>query len=94
MARHESEYKNNIPTATEYNKKIAKYYFEDKKTIEDLSKCHPVLLATKFFEMRKDLADFKTEHKIMKRILIEHGLWEELLDDDEFLAFLREDYEG
>lgn len=43
-------------------------------------------------KLQKDLHDFKSEHNIMKKILIDHGLWEELLNNDEFLKYLREDY--
>lgn len=39
------------------------------------------------------LQEFKTEHKIMKKILIEHGLWETLLNDDDFIDHLKEEDE-
>lgn len=42
----------------------------------------------------KDILDMKTEHRIMKRIIQENGLWETLLNDKEFLEYLRKDYEG
>lgn len=45
-------------------------------------------------KLQKELYDFKSEHDIMKKMLIDHGLWEELLNNDEFLKYLREDYEG
>ena len=32
-----------------------------------------------------------TEHKIMKRILVENGLWEKLLNDGEFINYLKEE---
>lgn len=35
------------------------------------------------------LQEFKAEHKIMKQILIENGLWETLLNDERFLKHLR-----
>lgn len=35
--------------------------------------------------------EIKKEHKIMKRILVEHNLWETLLNDDEFIKYLREE---
>ena len=37
------------------------------------------------------LKEFKKEHDIMKKILIEQGLWETLLNDDRFLEHLREE---
>ena len=37
------------------------------------------------------LKEFKKEHDIMKKILIEKGLWETLLNDDRFLEHLREE---
>ena len=55
--------------------------------------CYQKLIAINA-KLQKDLHDFKSEHDIMKKILIDHGLWEELLNNDEFLKYLREDYEG
>lgn len=37
------------------------------------------------------LKEFKKEHEIMKKILIEKGLWETLLNNDRFLEYLREE---
>ena len=37
------------------------------------------------------LKEFKKEHEIMKKILIEKCLWETLLNDDRFLEYLREE---
>ena len=34
---------------------------------------------TKLFDYLNSLEEFKREHKIMKRILVEHNLWEKLL---------------
>ncbi len=45
-------------------------------------------------KLQKDLHDFKIEHDIMKRILCQHGLWETLLNDKEFIKYLKEDYTG
>lgn len=39
----------------------------------------------------KDYKEKSIEHKIMKRILIEHNLWETLLNDDEFIKYLEEE---
>lgn len=41
--------------------------------------------------LTNQLKEFKEEHKIMKQILIENGLWERLLNDDRFLKYLRDD---
>lgn len=41
--------------------------------------------------LQDQLKEFKEEHKIMKQILIENGLWERLLNDDRFLKYLRVD---
>ena len=46
---------------------------------------------TKLFEYLNNLEEFKKEHKIMKRILVKNGLWEKLLNDDEFIEYLEED---
>lgn len=46
---------------------------------------------SKLFDYLNSLEEFKTEHKIMKRILVENGLWETLLNDDEFIEHLDED---
>lgn len=43
---------------------------------------------TKLFEYLNSLEEFKKEHKIMKRILVENNLWETLLNDDEFIEHL------
>ena len=75
-------------------KKAMKAYFETKKEEKDLMNCPKDILIMEFVRQRKDLHDISIEHKIMKRILIENNLWEKLLNDDEFLEFLREDYEG
>ena len=32
--------------------------------------------------------DFKTESKIMKKLIVKNGLWETLLNDDEFIKYL------
>lgn len=45
---------------------------------------------TKLLEYLNSLEEFKAEHKIMKRILVENGLWERLLNDDEFIEHLEE----
>lgn len=39
----------------------------------------------------EELEIFKTEHKIMKRILVKHNLWETLLNDDEFIEHLNKE---
>ena len=38
-----------------------------------------------------ELEEFRKEHKIMARIIHDHGLWETFLNDDEFLEYLRGD---
>lgn len=45
---------------------------------------------TKLFEYLDKLEEFKTEHKIMKRILVENNLWETLLNDDEFMEYMED----
>lgn len=44
-------------------------------------------------QLTNQLKEFKEEHKIMKQILIENGLWERLLNDDRFINYLRSDEE-
>ena len=46
---------------------------------------------TKLFKYLTNLEELKTEHKIMKRILVKNNLWETLLNDDEFIEHLEED---
>ncbi len=69
-------------------------YLQDKREEKDLQSVPKDMLIFEFMRQRKELHDISIEHKIMKRILIENNLWQILLDDDEFLEFLREDYEG
>lgn len=45
----------------------------------------------KYDEVNNVLNEFKQEHLIMKQLLIEHNLWETLLNDDRFLNYLRDD---
>lgn len=45
---------------------------------------------TKLFEYLDKLEEFKTEHKIMKRILVENNLWETLLNDNEFIEYMED----
>lgn len=45
---------------------------------------------TKLFDYLNSLEEFKVEHKIMKKILVENNLWERLLNDDEFIEHLEE----
>ena len=37
-----------------------------------------------------EFEELKKEHKIMARVIHDHGLWETFLNDDEFLEHLRE----
>ena len=37
-----------------------------------------------------ELEEFRKEHKIMARIIHDHGLWTTFINDDEFLEYLRE----
>lgn len=46
---------------------------------------------TKLFKYLDTLEQKAKEHKIMKRILVENGLYETLLDDDEFVEYLEEE---
>ena len=45
-------------------------------------------------EEKQNMLEITREHSIMKRIIVENGLWETLLNDDEFNKYLREEYEG
>lgn len=65
----------------------------EKKELAYCEDCYQELIAENA-KLQKDLHDFKSEHDIMKKMLIDHGLWEELLNNDKFLKYLREDYEG
>lgn len=69
-------------------------YFQTKREEKDLIGVPKDILISEFVRQRKNLHDISVEHRIMKRILIENNLWDDLLNDDEFLEFLREDYEG
>ena len=68
-------------------------YCSDKKEPVYCEDCYQELIAENA-KLQKELYDFKSEHNIMKKVLIDHGLWEELLNNDEFLKYLREDYKG
>lgn len=66
-----------------------KFYILEEMTREDLNN-----LALERNTLAKEnarLKEFKKEHEIMKKILIEKGLWENLLNDDRFLEYLREE---
>lgn len=39
----------------------------------------------------RELVELRKEHKIMARIIHDHGLWETFLNDDEFLEYLQGD---
>ena len=39
---------------------------------------------------KEDFENIKKEHRIMKRIIQENGLWETLLKDNEFVKYLEE----
>lgn len=39
------------------------------------------------------IENLKKEHAIMRRIIKDNGLWETLLNDDEFIAYLHENDE-
>ena len=43
---------------------------------------------------KKSEYEFIREHAIMKRIIVENGLWETLLNDAEFNEYMREEYTG
>lgn len=43
---------------------------------------------------KQNMMEIVKEHAIMKRIIVENGLWNTLLNDEEFVKYLREDYEG
>lgn len=39
----------------------------------------------------EDFENIKNEHRIMKRIIQENGIWETLLNDNEFSKYLKEE---
>lgn len=39
---------------------------------------------------KRNVENLKKEHAIMRRIIKDNGLWETLLNDDEFVAYLHE----
>ena len=65
----------------EMNIEHSRYVKENKRKIDNLR------LVNK--RLNNELEEFKEEHKIMKQILIENNLWENLLNDDRFLEYLR-----
>lgn len=46
--------------------------------------------AEKVKTLEKEIRELKKEHGIMKRIIVDNGLWETLLNDDEFVNYLEE----
>ena len=54
--------------------------------VDDVNEYYRLLV-----EKELELVEFKLEHKIMARIIHDHGLWETFLNDDEFLEHLRGD---
>lgn len=69
---------------------------EEKEAIENLKKNRGVsfkeadVLSNLIEKQEKEIEELKKEHKIMKRIIIDNGLWETLLNDDEFVNYLEE----
>ena len=57
----------------------------EKKAIEHV--------LSNFDIIQKDEEIWK-EHDIMKRFIIKHNLWNEFLNDEDFIKYLREDYIG
>lgn len=53
--------------------------------VDDVNEYHGL-----YIEKSKELEEFRKEHKIMARIIHDHGLWNTFLNDDEFLEYLRE----
>ncbi len=41
-----------------------------------------------------DVDNILQEHTIMKKFIIDNNLWEKLINSDEFLEYLRKDYNG
>lgn len=73
-------------------------YGYDEETIDNISQHERHINTKKILDYITNLQqelikfqEFKEEHKIMKQILIENGLWERLLNDDRFLKYLRND---
>ena len=52
------------------------------------------MFADDISEIENNKDDFLKEHAIMKKFIINKGLWEDFLNDDEFNKYLREDYKG
>lgn len=50
-----------------------------------------VSLKRAYDRLQKQKLELQKEHSIMIRIIKENGLWETLLNDDEFLEHLRSD---
>lgn len=54
--------------------------------VDDVNEYHGLYIAKS-----KELKEVRIEHKIMARIIHDHGLWKTFLNDSEFLEYLRED---
>ena len=67
---------------------------EERKCLSDCGFANVTQLLLAYVSLQQEnaqLKEFKKEHEIMKKILIEKGLWETLLNDDRFLEYLREE---
>lgn len=45
-------------------------------------------------EKTSNVDDFLQEHRIMKKFIIENGLWEKFINNKDFINYLREDWNG
>ena len=71
---------------------LSKFIQDDLEHIVlDLNVCVDMLQKGNIYS---DLDNYLKEHEIMKKFIRKKGLWNELLNDDEFIEYLRKDYNG
>lgn len=79
----------NIPTEEE---KIR--YYKSIRDPKELDEIPDDMFKKIYLEAIHDLDEFKQEHAIMKKFIISKGLWNELLNYDSFVEYLRNDWKG
>jgi hypothetical protein len=81
------------PLAKEITERSIEYYksIRDPKELEEV----PIdILRAMYLDVLQNDKEMKKEHHIMKRFICTTGMWNDFLNYDEFLKYLREDYEG
>lgn len=75
----------------EYDWQIRDEDFESREDMLSYAEKMQEIILNLIEKYQEEIYDFKTENKIMKRIIKENKLWETLLNDNEFIKYLYEE---